>query len=51
MHPGTYTKRGRKAVDLLIEKDFQAALEKSNQINQFNETRKRPGQEHDRRSE
>ena len=31
---------GKKAVDLLIEKDFQAALEKSNQINQFNETRK-----------
>ena len=31
---------GKKAVDLLIEKDFQSALEKSNQINQFNETRK-----------
>ena len=30
---------GKKAVDLLIEKDFQAALEKSNQINQFNVTR------------
>ncbi len=31
---------GKKAVDLLIEKDFSTALEKSNQINQFNETRK-----------
>ncbi len=31
---------GKEAVDLLIEKDFSAALEKSNQINQYNETRK-----------
>ena len=31
---------GKEAVDLLIEKDFKAALEKSNQINQYNETRK-----------
>lgn len=31
---------GKEAVDLLIEKDFQAALEKSNQINRYNETRK-----------
>lgn len=31
---------GKEAVDLLIEKDFQAALEKSNLINQYNETRK-----------
>ena len=28
------------AVDLLIEKDFSAALEKAGQINQYNETRK-----------
>ncbi|MEG2513900.1 MAG: single-stranded-DNA-specific exonuclease RecJ [Bacteroidaceae bacterium] len=31
---------GKKAVDLLTEKDLSAALEKSNQINQYNETRK-----------
>ncbi|WP_321479159.1 single-stranded-DNA-specific exonuclease RecJ [uncultured Bacteroides sp.] len=31
---------GKKAVDLLTEKDFSIALEKSNQINQYNETRK-----------
>ncbi len=31
---------GKEAVDLLIEKDFSIALEKSNQINQYNETRK-----------
>ena len=31
---------GKKAVDLLTEKDFKAALEKSNHINQYNETRK-----------
>lgn len=31
---------GKEAVDLLIEKDFSTALEKSNQINQYNETRK-----------
>lgn len=31
---------GKEAVDLLIEKDFPIALEKSNQINQYNETRK-----------
>ncbi len=31
---------GKKAVDLLTEKDFSVALEKSNQINQYNETRK-----------
>lgn len=31
---------GKEAVDLLIEKDYQIALEKSNQINQYNETRK-----------
>ena len=31
---------GKEAVDLLIEKDYSAALEKSNQINQYNETRK-----------
>jgi len=31
---------GKEAVDLLIEKDFSAALEKANQINQYNETRK-----------
>lgn len=31
---------GKEAVDLLIEKDFSSALEKSNQINQYNETRK-----------
>ena len=31
---------GKEAVDLLIEKDFQSALTKSNQINQYNETRK-----------
>lgn len=31
---------GKEAVDLLIEKDFQTALEKSNLINQYNETRK-----------
>ncbi len=31
---------GKKAVDLLTEKDFSLALEKSNQINQYNETRK-----------
>lgn len=31
---------GKEAVDLLIEKDFSFALEKSNQINQYNETRK-----------
>ena len=31
---------GKEAVDLLIEKEFLSALEKSNQINQYNETRK-----------
>jgi single-stranded-DNA-specific exonuclease len=31
---------GKEAVDLLIEKDFSAAIEKANQINQYNETRK-----------
>lgn len=31
---------GKKAVDLLTERDFKRALEKSNQINQYNETRK-----------
>ncbi|MCC8186825.1 MAG: single-stranded-DNA-specific exonuclease RecJ [Bacteroides sp.] len=31
---------GKEAVDLLVEKDLSAALEKSNQINQYNETRK-----------
>ena len=31
---------GKKAVDLLTEKDFASAWEKSAQINQFNETRK-----------
>ncbi|KAA6324754.1 Single-stranded-DNA-specific exonuclease RecJ [termite gut metagenome] len=31
---------GSKTVDLLTEKDFSAALEKSNQINEYNETRK-----------
>lgn len=31
---------GQEAVDLLIEKDFSTALEKANQINQYNETRK-----------
>mgnify|MGYP002593463312 FL=1 len=31
---------GQEAVDLLIEKDFQTALEKSNLINKYNETRK-----------
>jgi single-stranded-DNA-specific exonuclease len=31
---------GKEAVDLLIEKDYSLALEKSNQINQYNETRK-----------
>ncbi len=31
---------GKEAVDLLTEKDFSIALEKSNQINQYNETRK-----------
>ncbi|MGN0037384.1 MAG: single-stranded-DNA-specific exonuclease RecJ [Bacteroidaceae bacterium] len=31
---------GKEAVDLLTEKDFALALEKSNQINQYNETRK-----------
>lgn len=31
---------GKEAVDLLIEKEFSSALEKSNQINQYNETRK-----------
>ncbi len=31
---------GKEAVDLLIEKDFSIAFEKSNQINQYNETRK-----------
>ena len=31
---------GKEAVDLLIEKDFQQALEKSNRINRYNETRK-----------
>ena len=31
---------GKEAVDLLIEKDFQTALEKSNRINRYNETRK-----------
>jgi single-stranded-DNA-specific exonuclease len=31
---------GREAVELLVEKDFSTALEKANQINQYNETRK-----------
>lgn len=31
---------GKEAVELLIEKDFSAVLEKANQINQYNETRK-----------
>ena len=31
---------GKEAVDLLTEKDLSAALEKANQINQYNETRK-----------
>jgi single-stranded-DNA-specific exonuclease len=31
---------GKEAVDLLVEKDFSAALEKAGQINQYNETRK-----------
>lgn len=31
---------GKEAVDLLIEKDFQTALKKSNLINKYNETRK-----------
>lgn len=31
---------GKEAVDLLTEKDFSQALEKANQINQYNETRK-----------
>ena len=31
---------GKEAVDLLTERDFKRALEKSNQINQYNETRK-----------
>lgn len=31
---------GKESVDLLVEKDYKAALEKSNQINQYNETRK-----------
>lgn len=31
---------GKEAVDLLTEKDFSLALEKSNLINQYNETRK-----------
>ncbi|MBR4846194.1 MAG: single-stranded-DNA-specific exonuclease RecJ [Bacteroidaceae bacterium] len=31
---------GKEAVDLLIERDFKAAIEKSNLINQYNETRK-----------
>lgn len=31
---------GKAAVDLLTEKDYSAALEKAEQINQFNETRK-----------
>jgi single-stranded-DNA-specific exonuclease len=31
---------GKEAVELLVEKDFSTALEKANQINQYNETRK-----------
>ena len=31
---------GKESVDLLTEKDYAAAIEKSNQINQYNETRK-----------
>lgn len=31
---------GKESVDLLIEKDFASALEKSDQINQYNEARK-----------
>jgi single-stranded-DNA-specific exonuclease len=31
---------GKEAVELLVEKEFTAALEKANQINQYNETRK-----------
>ena len=31
---------GKEAVELLIEKDFSSALEKANQINQYNEARK-----------
>lgn len=31
---------GKEAVELLIEKDFAAAVQKANQINEYNETRK-----------
>ena len=31
---------GKEAVGLLVERDFSTALEKANQINQYNETRK-----------
>ena len=31
---------GKEAVGLLVEKDFSTALDKANQINQYNETRK-----------
>lgn len=31
---------GKESVELLVEKDFSAALEKANQINGYNETRK-----------
>ncbi|MGL4853000.1 MAG: single-stranded-DNA-specific exonuclease RecJ [Phocaeicola sp.] len=31
---------GKEAVELLVEKDYVVALEKANQINQYNETRK-----------
>ena len=31
---------GKESVDLLTEKDYEAALEKSRQINEYNETRK-----------
>ena len=31
---------GKEAVELLVEKDYKAALEKANQINQYNEQRK-----------
>ena len=41
----------KEAVDLLTEKDFSVALEKANQINQYNETRKDLDKEHDRRGQ
>ena len=39
MHPDV-SRTVKKRWILLIEKDFQTALEKSNLINQYNETRK-----------